>query len=478
LQRHPPRWANHHPCYSGMMKTMSLVVIASLLPLSACMQEGDDPVVPPAPAPLAGARAAPPLPSYPDVAMELVLPVPCGSTAVTDAVINAMHENFPPQAGQPPVLADFLCVSQNHGRVGLWFRFLTADEGVEARHRALASMDITQGSETVGLRLPERSIVAAIERAYLQQPTDFDHDGHPADGPVHLVGHGLELDPAHKSIAFYVDGVDDSATPDLYFTVKQTDTFSLLGGGVQCSSEVDLSKDELVHWAAGATLLVTAFLSPWIAPLAVVFSGAFFAEGTIISSVHAPASLSSSFCDIVGYISHPLLLRGVPGVVAVGQKLTFDLSRVSVAAPPSSEGISLAGTWAIVARQPRVLAGGTVDIDVTAPVGFTGGTLQLSARATAGFVDMITPTFTWTATGATLGPITSGPAGEVRTLTWAVPNVHIGDTVTRTFTVSAVDDEGLHASGSSSFRFHIKRDTFDDPDICDKRPHLPQCSHF
>jgi hypothetical protein len=440
-------------------------------PPPGCTEDPSDcPPEPPDPPPPPPGPPPKPVVSEPDFVMEMVTPVSCNFPGVGDGVIAAMQDNF------GSAVVDFSCEQNTHARVGLWSRALAANEDHAARLRGLAAMNVTQGSETAGMRIPTLAIMKGVEKGWADQPKDLGHDGKPHSGPVHLTDHALNFDPNNNRVSFSVSGYDTTPVPDLDFTVKTTSTFALQGSHLACTSSVDFSKDDVIHWALGGIFLVASFLSPYIAPVGVLLAEGFFIEGTIISSVGAPGGDAASFCSLAKLIPEKILLHATPPVIPARQKLVFTYNRLDIKKSSVDAGISVAGSWAIVPRSPRVLAGGTMYLDIEAPPGWTGGTLALTADAVAYTDEMLQPTFTWQPqTGGTLGTPTSSATAQARKITWSVPNLHIGDVVTRTFTVSAVDEEGLQASGSSQFVFTIVLNHLDDDDICDKKPSLPQC---
>jgi hypothetical protein len=440
----------------------------------------DDPPPPPPP---------PPVTSHPDLAMELSLPVSCAGSGVADVVRAELQRNYPGAAvefqcqADLPVLVMAASLRVNpavvipgggggRAKVGLWMRALRPNENQAARLRGLAAMNLLRGSETAALRVPSSVIHQQVAAAWALQPKHFDHagNGNSGAGPVHLHGYQLAFDVPHSRIVFTATGHDSSPVPDLDFTYKLTDTFSVQDGGVQCQSVTDFDKDDGLYWALGGLFLALTLVSPWVAPFSFALANAFFIQGTIISSVRGPGGSlgGDSFCSAAALIPQKILLRG-QGPVPPRQKMVLSYDRVS-----TEGGINAAGSWSLAPRLPTVAAAGTRYLDVILE-GDGPSTVQLTAVATAKTDDMINPTFTFTTDpGATIQPILTQATFQSRRITWEVTGVRPGDQITRWVSVSATDAEQLQATGSTFFVFRIQAPPRDNP-VCDSKPWLPVC---
>ena len=62
------------------------------------------------------------------------------------------------------------------------------------------------------------------------------------DGPIHLTGFSVSFESPNRVVT-RVDGFDERPWPDVDFRLTTTDTLSLSGGQVQCTSEPDLDVD-------------------------------------------------------------------------------------------------------------------------------------------------------------------------------------------------------------------------------------------
>jgi hypothetical protein len=425
-----------------------------------CPDPGDcggphDPPPPPPP--------PPPVVSIPDLVMELVTPVSCSGPGLGDVVKQEIQSNF---MGS---VVELQCLGGTRARVGIWLRALRANETADARGRGLTATPVLRDGETFAAGIPRSIIQQQVAAQWAAQPKQLDHSGNASSsGPTHLSGYDLNFDVPNGRTIFSVTGYDTDPVPDLHFTYKLTDTFSTTNGVVQCSSSTDFIKDnDFVYWLAGGAFLALSLVSPWVAPFTFILANAFFIQGTIISSVGAPAS-GQSFCDLAAMFPGKFLLRQHQPVLAAGQKMVLSYNRAS-----TDTGIAAGGTWSLAPRSPSVLAAGTRYLDVTVPKGYVGPA-SLTAVATAKTDDMINPTFSWSAPGGAISGVLTQATFQSKRITWQA-NVRAGDEIRFDVSVSTSDVEGLQASGSTFFVFRIHAEKDDIPPVCKAKPWLPVC---
>lgn len=408
----------------------------------------------------------PPPKSYPDLLMELVLPAlaSCNAPGVASALQDEVGRSF------PGATREFKCVNNTRAKLGLWLRTLsTTDQDHDARVRGLDATSVvnTSAGETVGFGVPRSVIQSQVEATWAAQPKTLDHNGNPASGPVHLSSHSLTFDGTNKKIQLQVDGYDTDPVPDVSFTYKSWATLSTQNGQFKCQPGSDFHADTTWQWILGGAFLGLTFVAPWITPIfTFTLANAFFLQGTIISSIDPPSPTNATFCDAAASVPQKVLLKGVPPYVPAKNKLVFDYTRAS-----TDTGMVAAGTWSLAQRTPSLQVAGTRYIDVYVPRGYTGPA-TLSAVVTAKSDDLLTPTFTFTPDpGATMTAATTQATFQSKKVSWTVPSVTIGQEIRRNVSASAVDIEGMSASGSTFFGFRIKEEPSTDPKpVCKAKP--------
>jgi hypothetical protein len=158
-------------------------------------------------------------------------------------------------------------------------------------------------------------------------------------------------------------------------------------------------------------------------------------------------------CRIAQMLPRPFLLPGS------WMKVLFTFTRVNAI---DGIGLTLAGTWELLARNPGVWIEGPLSMVVEPGQPIVG---HFDARPT----DLRYPlTFSWTSTNGT------APGTDPTTMTWSIPSLGVGQTTLRNLTLVVTDADGNQASAWRQIRISKVAEKPPSP-TCEQKPSLMQC---
>lgn len=391
-------------------------------------EEPDEPPPPPPPPP-------PPV-STPDLALQISF---CLPPELNSGIVSAIRDAL---GGSPDVRT--ACVNGSQ-RIGVWLRPAVSTSDNQARDRGLQRINVLGAGESLTFFINAAMIRRQANDAWNAQPKRLNGEGRPdPDGPIHLTGFSLQFQSPNRVVT-RVDGFDERPWPDVDFHLSVTDTLSVSGSEVQCSSQRDLDVDTgWLNFLTGLFLLV-------LPPLGIVF----LVERIIIASVDTPDGDEGPGCAAAALIPREIL-------IPLGQKVVASYSRLEV----SNGGIFAGGSFVVVPRAPEVTIVGPTQISIVE------GTTSLTRSYSARTVDLRPPLrFAWSGDGTP-----TNPSAGTTPIRFSLPNSGAGAVVTKRVAVRVTDADGLAATDESMVRVHFTPEDDDTlPPVCKVKPWLPQC---
>ncbi|WP_067840351.1 hypothetical protein [Nocardia lijiangensis] len=404
----------------------------------------------------------PPLPPrpatwLPDFALQVrnpyQLPLGCVSAGLEQPLIDGIRSALAAEYPQ----ADIQLGCVQHGdrsatTVGVWTTPPPTDAAKDARQRGLESVDILLDDETLGIWVNPSFIRQLVSAEFARNPKRYNSYGTPdPGGSVHITGYELQF-MAPDRVVTKIRGYDDRPWPDVSFTITVTDTLTVAGFGIGCTSATELDTHET--WANVLTSVLVVALLPLVAPIPGSI-GIF--ETTFGTS--RPPNIGGPGCVIAEnfFIDEALLPLGLKAIALY--------NRVRV----SSIGMIAAGTFDLAGREPEVWIAGPRNLVVAGPA--TGATYTIpygvvgqELRGDDGL------SIVWTANGGTI--VNQGM--KQTTVVWTGITGVVGDVVERTLDVEVSDIDGLSASTTLVVEIKIV-DPNEEDTICLKKPWLPKC---
>ncbi|MCC6167179.1 MAG: hypothetical protein IT329_08140 [Caldilineaceae bacterium] len=387
----------------------------------------DEPPPPPPPPP-------PPV-STPDLAFQIAF---CLPAELDDAIESSIAQALDPNADVRTA-----CVNGTQ-RIGVWLRPFVNEQDNQARTRGLERLNILGGGEALTFFINSALIRRQALEGWNQAPKRLNGDGDPdPGGPVHLTGFSVSFQSPNRVVT-RVDGFDERPWPDVDFQLTTTDTLSLSGGQVQCSSQRDLDVDtSWLNFLTGLFLIV-------LPPLGIVF----LVERIIIASADAPKTDAGAGCGAATLIPQEILIPG-------GQKVVVSYSRLEV----SGGGIFAGGSFVVIPRSPEVTITGPSQISVVE--GTASVTRSYSLR-----IEDLRPTLqtAWSGEGSALNSTTAKTSFRFN-----LAGAQAGQVLTRRVAARVTDADNLVASDELIVRIHVTPEDDDFPPVCRVKPWLPQC---
>jgi hypothetical protein len=403
----------------------------------------------------------PPPPTYvspPDMALQFST---CLDSSAVGSFVAGLHDTLVNEMrdldvnhDDPPPDPDVrhACVNGRStfgGWLGQPFAYGSADTPT-ARNVGLGTVDALVGTETFAFTFRPIGLSRLVQIRWQDQPKQVNDDGYAdSGGSVHLTDYDLYFD-------------NDNVVWD-------NSTGTILQG-----PSVDLA---INGWYDGLfsntdfTLDVLDFPSytPYGDLRCETVSGAHATEttvDTILASLTGGAG--GSLGDVVGEgpackIAHGLSLSRAVLVPNLPVKLVFSYSRVT---SDTTSGLTFAGTWNLLPRQPSVTIQGPTSLRAEPGDAFSGTYVARTTDLRAPF------SVSWVSRDATL--VSSHNISA--TLAWNLPGLAVGQHTNRALTVTVVDADGATASGFKEV--FLSRVLSTDPATnppCDKKPWLPQC---
>ncbi len=279
----------------------------------------------------------PPYVSKPDVALQLPS---CVDTRTEEEIIEAIKD----ATGEYDVRGQ---CKNGRAQYGIWRTEARGMDDDAARQRGLDTVNILANGETFGIFLDAKAIRRDAEEEWEKAPHELNEKGEAAEGPIHLTDYDIRFLNNPKRVATRIRGYHSKPVPDIHFTLRITDTLSLEDGKIRCETDVVLDKETgFLHVLTGLALT----LNP------IPFGALFALESAVIASAKAPERLgdASIGCSVVGFIPAEIMLPN-------RQKAVMNYSRLVV----SNHGITAAGGFSLVAREPRVSIIGPSTIEIS-----------------------------------------------------------------------------------------------------------------
>ncbi len=387
----------------------------------------DDPLPPP-----------PPLVSTPDIAFQIAF---CLPAELNTAIVSAVRQAITPNAD-----VRTLCLNGTQ-RIGIWLRPVVNSQDDQARNRGLERLNILGSGESLTFFINSALIRRQAFDAWNATPKRLNGNG-TADpsGPIHLTGFSVNLESPNR-IVTRIDGFDERPWPDVDFQLTTTDTLSLSGGQVTCSSAADLDVDtSWLNFLTGLFLIV-------FRPLGIVF----LVERIIIASIDTPVANAGAGCGAAMLIPKEIFIPN-------GQKVVISYSRLEV----SSGGIFAGGSFVTIPRSPDVTITGATQISVEE------GTESLTRTYSLRTEDLRPPLqIAWRGDAVVVSP-----NAETTAFRFNLTGAEVGDTLTRRVALQVTDSDNLVATAEVLARVYITPPSDDDddfPPVCRVKPWLPQC---
>jgi hypothetical protein len=331
-----------------------------------------------------------------------------------------------------------ICAGGKH-TFGVWLRPV-GSYGVSdtdtARELGLSQVNLlTPGDEFV-LHFRSLGLTRLLNIRWQDQARRLDESGNPDPdhGDVHLTDYQIEYEDydyyGRTTVDLRINGWYDGVFSNTDFTVHIFDALTVNSfGGVNCETEVFAEPTE---WTVDSVLA------------SLVGAGEFSLDGM---------SETGPGCRIAQMLPRPFLIPGT------WSKVLFTFTRVNAF---DGVGLTLAGTWELLARNPAVWIDGPLSLVVEPGEPIVG---HFDARPT----DLRYPlTFSWTSPNGTA----SGT--DPTTMTWNIPSLGVGQTTLRNLTLVVTDADGKQASAWRQIRISKVAETPPSP-MCEQRPWLEQC---
>ena len=374
----------------------------------------------------------PPFVSQPDAAFQIA---PCVPAPFQKPLVDAVRTMLPEEAD-----VHTACIADTQ-RIGVWMRPAAGQDSAQARVRGLTPLALLRPGETFAARLSASMINREAHAAFGRAPKRLNTKGEPSDdGAIHL--EGLSTRFSGTQVVAAISGFDDRSLPDAQFTLSNTDTLSIVNGGVHCRSHSTIDVD------TGIFHVLTGAFGLFFPPLGVAFA----IQDLVVSAADGPSTPTTSLaCPAVTFFPARVL-------VPFGKQIVIAYARVEAA----FDGVVAGGTHALVDRTPSVSISGPREL--TADV-----RRAASGRYTALGAGLRPPiTYAWTGSGTL-----STPTAFATRVTFPL-GAQLG-----VVSLRATDVDGLQATASVSVRFAPPPPPpppRDEPPVCARKPDLPQCA--
>jgi hypothetical protein len=398
--------------------------------------------------------------SKPDAALQFA---PCLPSGVVEKVAEVMQTDlrrnfagadvFPKPYGGTATT----CV-EGKQKIGIWLRPQSGSDDAGARERGYGQINVLTGSESFGIAISADGIRRRANQIWANTPKTYSHTG----GAVHLTGFNLNFGTftnpwthlATPYVSTVIKGYDDAPMPDVSFTYTVTDRLSLDNGKIACGTSENLDTDTgLLDFLTGLFMA--------IAPVGP--GGTFAMQNYIIGQYgtdDVPMDVDAGPGCVAARLIPPSLLLPRMFAGQVPQKADFNYSRLRA----DSTGITAAGSYRIVPRQPNV------GLDAPAKVRVELGETTASAKFKARTYDLRAPlTVTWSNGATSVNHNTLA-----KTLAWSIPGLANNQYLYRSGYITVTDADGLVAGGSDRVRIEGSLDP-DLPEICDTHPTRFEC---
>jgi hypothetical protein len=382
--------------------------------------------------------------SRPDVVVQLSTCLPDGAAALfqitleetlTDAMraLDVNHDDPPPD---PDVRRTCASGKQTFGG---WLRAVgsygSADTSA-ARELGLGQVNVLTPGDEFALHFRSAGLTRLLNIRWQDQPRRLDEDGNadPEHGNVHLTNYKIEYTDydyyGRTTVDLRINGWYDGPTSNTNFTAHVFDALTVNAfGGVNC---------ETTAFAEPTETTFDSFLASLVGA-----GGISLDDGTE----------TGPGCRIA-----QMLPRSLP-LPASGLKVVFTFTRVNAS---NGVGLTLAGTWELLVRNPAVWINGPVSLVVEPGEPIVG---HFDAYPS----DLRYPlTFSWTSQNGTASG--SDPA----TITWNLPSLGVGQTTHRTVTLVVTDADGFQASAWRQISISKVAVKPTSP-FCQNRPWLEEC---
>lgn len=384
--------------------------------------------------------------------------VPGAPANVVDLVTAAFQQALGQEAD-----VRYRC-EQGTGRLGAWLFPPSPLEAPDARDRGLSNLDLIPagGLGTFAFLVSDNLIRRQAQAAFAALPKRLNLQGEPdPDGRVHLESLTVQFQSPNKVVT-RVKGFYDVPNPlgKVDFEQIITDTLSVSGGEVQCTTETDLDVDA---GFLGVLLAVFLFLAAAVGPAFLLGFAAVIGAGILIGSLDGPDVEAGAGCVAAALIPQQI---NVPG----GQKLVATYTDLEV----DARGIVARGFALLAARTPSVAISGPREVSA-----IEGETSVSRRYVAANLQDLLEPvSFAWTADGTVLQP-----TGSATFVVFDTSGSSAGDVLARQVSLTVTDQDGLTARAQATVAIHVIPDLAEElpddvPPICLRKPWLPECRHL
>lgn len=385
----------------------------------------------------------PPPPQYvspPDVVVQFSSCLNSAAPAFVDGLRTSMvgamqsldlnHDDPPPN---PDVRAT--CVNGTQ-LFGAWLYqpgSYGSTDTATARNVGLSQQSVIAGNETFGFQFKPQGIRRLVSIRMQDQPRTLDDDGFPdPSGDVHLNGN-FAIDYTNSDyygrtvVDLGLDGWYDGPFSNTDFTIHIWDFISLNQyGSIDCDTAA---------WAAPTETTVDTILAS--------LTGG--AGGSLRDIIDGGPG-----CKIARLVPRSILVPNTP------LKAVFNYTRANAY---DGSGLTLAGTWSLVGRQPSVTFYGDFSVQQEPNLPFSG---TYTGQAS----DLRAPlSFSWTSLDATPVSGTNHP-----TMVWNLPNVGVGQSVQRNLVLRVTDADGFQALAVRTIHLARVQVIDDTPPVCKAKP--------
>jgi hypothetical protein len=380
----------------------------------------------------------PPLVSTPDIAFQLLSCLPADRN---EEIVSAIRKAIAPDAD-----VRTLCFNGTQ-RIGVWLRPVVNNQDGSARDRGLERLNILGARESLTFFINSALIRRQAIEGWDAKPKRLDSNSNAdPNGPIHLTGFSVSLESPDRIIT-RIDGFDERPWPDVDFQLTTTDTLSLSGSQVICSSAAALDVDtSWINFLTGLFLIV-------LPPLGIVF----LVERIIIASSDTPAVNAGAGCGAAMLIPKEIFISD-------GQKAIIGYSRLEV----SNGGIFAGGFFEIIPRSPEIAITGATQISVEE------GTASLTRSYSLRTEDLLPPLqIAWGGDAVVVSP-----NAETTAFRFNLTGAEVGDTLTRRVALRVTDADNLVATAEVLARIYITPPPDDDddfPPVCRVKPWMSEC---
>jgi len=329
-----------------------------------------------------------------------------------------------------------------------------------ARDGVLLQVDLLEEGELFAGRIGYPLLASLANRAWEAQPKRLDdHGREDSHGPIHLRSFSFAFGDGNE-VRTRVGGYYQEGPISADFVYRMADVLSVQKGALHAESTQNVDVDE-----TPVTLVMVA-LTAIFPPLGVL--GLKWLVEVWEHEADPPDPGTSVGAMLMQILPSQLMTSD-------GRKVVFTYGRLRLAA---NEAVLAGGTFSSVARDPRVAIEGPRDVwtfrgDPPHHVTYKARTQDLRPALRGA----------WTLDGRATDPPLTGQARLAPRLpdldptsegiTFQVPRIATGSSVTQRVAVTVTDVDGLAARAAIDVRVHL--DDRQHPAICRQKPWLPQC---